>query len=559
MKNEISDCLKEAWKIIKEENNFSSDIRIKFIVMETKDQRFGDLSSNVAMQLAKQVNRQPMDLAELFIKKLEELARSGPVPFSSTQAHAPGFINFFLKSDSFYDVLSEIMKKKSEYGFQKKGSRNKKVLIEYVSANPTGPLTLAHARQAVVGDVISNLLEADGYHVHREYYLNDRGLQIETLGKSIYLRYLEICGEKIEFPEDAYQGEYIIQIAQEIYEKDQKKWVEENEKTNEYFSEYGKSLIMKWIKKSLDQARVCFDEYFSEEKFVQTSAISEVLDIFKENNLSYQKDNATWFKSTQFDDDKDRVLIRSNGKMTYITPDIAYHKNKFKRGYDLLINIWGPDHHGYIPRMMAAMMALGYKKEQLKVIILQLSTLYEGDKKLSMSTRKGEFITQDEVIKEVGVDAARFFFCMRTTDAHLDFDLNLAKEKSPDNPVYYVQYAHARICNILRVAGDKGYDIDLTTQNVSLSMLTENQEKEIIKHLGRFSDVIHKSATQNQPCKLTEYLKDLARLFHSYYNKTRVVGEDKELSLTRLYFIKCIRQVIAGGLGLLKIDAPEKM
>lgn len=560
-KQRIVDALKQSIESINSELSVldSQQINdIKFEIIEIKDARLGDLSTNCAFKLCKLFKMSPMTLSRLWV---EHLLKNSSDDFKSIEACEPGFINFFLKKEDFYQVLDRVLDQKETYGFNRKNAKNQKIILEYVSANPTGPLTLAHARQAIVGDVLANILESVGYEVFREYYLNDRGLQIETLGYSIYLRYLELNKNEIEFPDDCYQGDYIKILAQEILDKDQSRWVDqwENSETKEYFSNFGKNTIMDEIKTSLSIARVPFDQFFSEEAFSKTDAISKVLTRLEKDGHLYQQDGATWFKATNFKDDKDRVLIRSNGQMTYITPDIAYHLNKLERKFHQIINIWGPDHHGYIPRIRAAIEALGYPPECLNVIILQLSTLYEGDKKLSMSTRKGEFITQDQVLEEVGVDAARFFFCMRTTDAHLDFDLQLAKDQSSENPVYYIQYAHARICSIQNQAIEKGILMDQLPSHINWDLLIEEEEKEIIKLMQSFPDILTRAAEVYQPCKLTEYLKELAKSFHSYYNKYKVIGDDISLSYTRLGFVLAIRQVLKNALQLLRIDAPEKM
>ena len=536
----------------------SEQLLEKVILDETKNSSFGDLSTNIAMQIAKEVRNNPQKIGEELIEIIKQKNSLKDI-CEKIELAGGGFINFYLKNTLVEKLLLEILTKKENYGKQEMG-KGKRVLIEFVSANPTGPLTIAHARQAAVGDTLANILEYAGYEVLREYYLNDRGLQIETLGNSTYLRYLEILGEKVEFPENNYQGDYIKNIAQSIKEQHGDIYKEKTAANLEFFAEYTKNLIFAEIKQDLKDFEVNFASWFSEAEFTKGEAVQEVLNTLAEKGHTYTEGNALWFKSTAFGDDKDRVLIRSNGEKTYITPDIAYHKNKFNRGYDILINLLGPDHHGYILRLKAAMEALGFNKENLNIIIIQLATLYKNGEKLSMSTRAGEFITLRDLLNEVGKDAGRFFLITRKTDSHLEFDLDLAKEQSPNNPVYYIQYAHARICSIFkRYYENYNESVDtLDLKKIDFSLLNED-EIALIKNLTTFNKVIIDSASLKETHKLSQYLVELATAFHSYYNKNKVVTENKSLTQLRLILSLAIKTIIKNGLGLLGISAPESM
>jgi arginyl-tRNA synthetase len=463
-----------------------------------------------------------------------------------------GFINFFLKDSYFYKVAYGILRRRQHFGKENIG-RKKRVLLEFVSANPTGPLSIAHARQAVVGDVLANVLCDLGFLVRREYYLNDEGRQIDLLGESIRVRMRQLQGEEIEFPQEGYQGEYVLDIAKELKESLFIGRQERSEVKN--FSDYGLRFILKGIKKDLEDFGVKFDSWYSQKYLRKSGRINKALKILKRRNLVFEKEGAVWFRSTKFGDDKDRVVIKKEGAYTYLAPDIAYHREKYNRGFDWLINIWGPDHHGYISRLRAAVEALGKRKESLCIIIIQLSTIFKEGKPLAMSTRQGQYITLRQILDEVGRDAARFFFLMRRTSSHLDFDLELAKKHTPQNPVYYVQYAHARICSILRNAGcTRGSYL-----KANLGLLKQEEEIRLLKTLAQFPHILRVIMQTLDPYNLTVYLQNLATDFHKFYDSHRVLGQCKELTLARLSLIKAVQLVFKKGLALLGISAPEQM
>ncbi|MBI3999571.1 MAG: arginine--tRNA ligase [Candidatus Omnitrophica bacterium] len=429
-----------------------------------------------------------------------------------------------------------------------------KVLIEFVSANPTGPLTIAHGRQAAIGDALARILKAVGYSVHKEFYLNDSGRQIRLLGQSLLVRYQELFGRKATLPEEGYQGEYVIGIAKLLKaEKGDQLLGLEEAKALEITTAYAVDSILSGIKKDLEAARVIFDEYFSESVLYQQKRIDQILEVLKKKGFSYEAEGALWFRSTQFGDDKDRVLKKKTGEYTYLAPDIAYHRFKFERGFQKLINLWGPDHHGYIPRLKAACEALGYSAKQVNILIVQLATLYRGGVPIRMSTRAGEFITLRELMDEVGVDATRFFFLMRKVESHLDFDLELAKQKSDENPVYYLQYAHARISSILAYAQSS------VDQNVDLSLIREDESLDLVKKMSEYPDELKQAAEHLEPYRIVDYLRELAALFHKFYAHHRVVSENEPLTKARLLLTDCVRIVLRNGLEILGVSAPKKM
>jgi arginyl-tRNA synthetase len=428
-----------------------------------------------------------------------------------------------------------------------------------VSANPTGPLHIGHARGAVVGDVITNILAASGFAVFREYYINDAGNQMNNLGKSVLFRYLNLLGEDIEFPEGCYQGDYIKDLAREIIDKEGNIYRAKNkEEVLRIFTDYAANAILNEIKEDLKSFGVVFDNYFSERNLYEDDQVGKLLTELEEKQFVYRDEGTIWFKTTDFGDEKDRVVVRKNGEPTYFAADISYHQNKYLRGFDTLIDIWGADHHGYIPRMVACVEALGHKKDSLKIVLVQLVNLLRDGKPVPMSTRAGEFVTLKEVVDEVGKDAARYNFLMRRSDSHLDFDLELAKRQSNENPVYYVQYAHARICSILRNADEQDQEIPRYDE-VDLRNLKLPEEVNLIKAVTRFPEVIEGAALALEPHRLTFYLNDLAALFHSYYNKYRVLSDDEGLSRARLFLIKSILTVLKNALRLLGVSAPERM
>ncbi|MDP8230222.1 MAG: arginine--tRNA ligase [Candidatus Gorgyraea atricola] len=507
-----------------------------------KEDRFGDFSTNIAMRLTQSLKRSPMEIASNLVR---EMVRPKD-DIDQIKIEKPGFINFYLSRSSAIDELKDILGQKNKFGCSTIG-KGKKVQIEFVSANPTGPLTVAHGRQAAIGDSLARIMENCGYKVTREYYLNDEGVQMNILGCSVKARFLEAIGEGSGFPENGYKGDYIYEIAREMKDRAKK------DTPDKSFADYAYKQIMTTIKKDLDDFGVHFDVWYSQRKLSESGKIKKALAILKDKGFLYEKDGATWFASTRFKDDKDRVVIKNDGSFTYLAPDIAYHKEKFEKGYKKVINIWGPDHHGYVNRMKAACQALGFDKDNLSILISQLVTLYRDKKPMKMSTREGEFITLRQVIDEVGKDAGRFFFMMRRTDSHLDFDLELAKSKSMDNPVYYIQYAHARIASIGKFSEGAKPDVR------NLHLLDKPEEISLIKNLMRYPKIIQTAANNLEPYILLSYLQELASLFHSYYNSYRVVTDDNNVTGARLSLIKAVKAVLFSGLSLLGVNAPEKM
>jgi arginyl-tRNA synthetase len=519
------------------------DTGMKGIELEVpKEKRFGDFSTNIAMKLSRELKKSPLDIAGIIAKELKVSDF-----IKDVKIEKPGFINFYLSDDAVIDTLKDIIKEGPSFGGSAIG-KGKKVQIEFVSANPTGPLTVAHGRQAAIGDSLARILEFCGYKVTREYYINDEGVQIQALGKSLKARFMEIRGGKSEFPENGYKGRYIYDMAQKIKDNGKPAAL-----SDDFFMEYAAKEIMKTIIKDLEDFGVVFDVWYSQKALSKSGRIEKSLKILKDKGFLYEKDGATWFKSTGFGDDKDRVVIKNDGSYTYVTPDLAYHKEKFDQGYEMIINIWGPDHHGYINRIKAACQALGYDKDKLSILIAQLVTLYREGKPVRMSTREGEFITLREVMEEVGKDAARFFFIMRRTDSHLDFDLALAKAKTMDNPVYYIQYAYARISSIIDFSKNMKTDLE------NLRFLDKPEEIDIIKILIQYPKIIAVCRHNLEPYILLSYLQDLASLFHSYYNVYRVVTDDRTLTEARINLARSVRTVLSSGLNLLGVSAPEKM
>ncbi len=518
----------------------------------------GEFTCNIAMQLSRALRKNPVEIADGIVKGIEANLKGHPLEskIKKVEVKKPGFINFFLSNAAFYDILYQIFKENKNYGASNYG-QGKKTLVEFVSANPTGPLTVAHGRQAAVGDSLVNILNATGFKATREYYINDEGNQINILGRSIKARAQEIWGEKIEFPEDGYQGDYIRDMARTFMDDRGVKSITDLGKIDDAaFRQFGVEYLMTVIKKDLEDFGVRFDIWTSQAKVATNDAIEKVLKLLKDKDFIYEQEGAKWFKSTAFGDDKDRVVQKSDGAYTYLMPDIVYHKNKFERGFDWVIDFLGPDHHGYIPRIKAAAGALGRNPFDIHVEIIQLATIYRDGKPVSMSTRRGEFITLREVIDEVGKDAGRFFFLMRQTSAHLDFDLELAKKAAPENPVYYIQYAHARINSIIRKAKEES---QWAPRHSDLKLLAEAEELELIRKLSHFGDTLVTCSKQTDPFSLVRYLQELAAAFHKFYDRHRVIDENKELSEERLALIDATRIVIANGLTLLGIAAPERM
>lgn len=522
----------------------------------TNDHVHGDLSCTIALRLAKALKQNPYDLARRITDTLQKNLPTSSLKdkIKAIEAKNPGFINFFLQPIAFYDILYEVFEQQQHYGRSKQG-QGLKVQIEFVSANPTGPLSVAHARQAAVGDALGNILEFAGFDVTKEYYVNDEGSQINALGRSMGLRAREILGETIAFPQECYQGDYIRQMAREFIERYHIQKADQINEQDPSLARFGVDYLLAVISKELKDFGVHFDTWVYQSKMATAGNIDSVLAFLEEKGLVYHHQGAQWFKSTAFGDDKDRVVKKSDGSFTYLAPDIVYHRDKYQRGFTKIINIWGPDHHGYIPRLKAAVQALGHPSESLHVRIVQLATIYKDGQPLSMSTRRGQFISLREVINEVGVDVARYFFLMRHLEAHLDFDLELAKKETPENPVYYIQYAHARIQSIMDFAKPS----NLLPGCPRLKLLKEPSEIELMRLVGFFPDIITICVDQLDPYALTSYLLELATAFHKFYDQCRVIGEDLELSKERLALIEAVKIVLVHGLNLLGIRAPQKM
>ncbi len=554
MKNKIVKIMQNALNVSRQKG-LLPELNLPYLEVEaTANPQHGDYAANAAMILASHVKQNPRKIAQIIQENVHD---EGNI-IEKTQIAGPGFINFFIKNDVWVEALKNIDEQKETYGCLTMG-QGKKVQVEFVSANPTGPLHIGHARGAVVGDVITNLLKTAGYNALKEYYINDAGNQMNNLGKSVLFRYREMTGDKIEFPETCYQGDYIKDIARGILEREGDKYLlSDEEKTIGYFTDIAGCLILEDIKVDLKDFGVIFDEYFSERELYKDNGVNSLLDKLQKEGFIYSDGETLWFKTTAFGDEKDRVVIRKNGEPTYFAADIAYHQNKFSRGFGMIIDIWGADHHGYMPRVWAGIQALGYNKEDLKIILVQLVNLLRGGVPAAMSTRSGEFVTLREVLDEVGRDAARYNFLMRRSDSHLDFDLELAKKQSNENPVYYVQYSHARICSIIRMAQERGIDVP-EYGDIEPALLKEPDEIFLIKMLVRYPEMIYGAAKTLEPHRITFYLNELAGVFHSYYNKNKVISDNEKLTRARLFLIKTVRIVLQNALNILGVSAPEKM
>ena len=520
------------------------------VALEVPPQKeFGDFATNFAMQSARVFNRSPKQIAEELVKRMagDWLERA--------EIAGPGFINFHLRSHVVYDAFGRILEAGDAYG-QLAPKGNQPIQVEYVSANPTGPLHVGHGRGAAAGSAIVNLLRAAGYAVESEYYINDAGNQMENLARSVNARYLELLGQDVEFPEDGYHGADIRETAERIIKRDGDQYLSMSEEERlELFKDLAYREKLAALKEDLEDFQVTFDKWFSE-RTLHPDAVREAVEVLEKNGTIYEKDGALWLKSTEYGDDKDRVVIRDNGVPTYLAADIAYHRNKFERGFGTLINLWGADHHGYVCRVKASMKALGYDPDHLKILLLQMVSLYRGGELVKMSKRTGESVTLRELMEEVGTDAARYFFLMRSLDSQLDFDLDLAKKKSNENPVYYIQYAHARIMSIFRQAKETGLALGKEPQ---LSLLTDETETELIRKIEEYEEEVDKAAAEYAPQRIARYAYDLAALFHSFYNKCRIMGVDAELAEARLALVTVTAHVIRHALGILGVSAPERM
>lgn len=523
-----------------------------FEVEVPKNEAFGDYSTNVALVLKGKVGKNPREIAQNFVNRL-----SKEYYFSKLEIAGPGFINFWIAEDFYRKNLRNLLEKGDEF-FKLDLGKGQRVLVEFVSANPTGPLHIGHGRGAAFGDSIARILAQGGFSVVKEYYINDQGTQMNTLGKSVYLRAKELTGEKIEFPEDGYQGAYIYDIAKLALEKYPNLLSLSEDEAIALCRDLAIEVILEDIRRDLETFGVSFDSWYSERTLFERGVVARVFKLLEERGLTYEKDSALWFRAKDFGDEKDRVLRKSTGDYTYFASDIAYHYEKFfERGFDLCINLWGADHHGYVPRLKAAMKALGVPEEKLRIILIQMVNLLEGKELKSMSTRRGEFVELKELISEVGTDAVRFIFLSRSSDSPLDFDVELTKKQSQENPVYYVQYAHARICSVFAKAEEKGIKPNILEAN--LALLQEKEELKLLKLIDHFDDVLESSILQLAPYKITYYLMDLASAFHDYYTKYRIIQDDEDLTQARLALCEGLRRVLKQGLDLLGVSAPEKM
>lgn len=527
------------------------DIKPNFIIEIPREEGFGDYSTNIAFTLAPVLKKKPVDIAGMFAGLMKKSTSC-----NSIEVAGSGFINFSLKDELWQQLLADVHRRGTESLYPDVGG-GKKVLIEFVSANPTGPLHIGHGRGAAVGDVLANILQKTGHFVQKEYYINDAGRQIKTLGRSTFLRFKELSGETVEYEKDLYQGDYVRELAGRAIEEKLPVPADPEEAVS-FLAKFASRAIMDGIEKDLGDFGVFFDNFFLESTLYASGIVDETLRILKQQGIAYENDGALWFKTSLFEKDEDRVLIKSDGENTYFTSDIAYHLDKFKRSFDMLVDIWGSDHHGYIPRLRASVQALGRNKEDLKFLLIQFVTLIKEGKPVGMSTRSGEFTTLREVLDEVGRDACRFFFLMRKSDAHLEFDLDLARKTSNENPVYYIQYAHARIESIFRNAADAGVDPEAIA-GADCSLLVLKEELELIKWITRYHGVLEGSSRNLEPHRIAFYLIELVGRFHSYYNKTRVLGADIELTRCRLLLLGALRGVIRDGLGLIGVSIPERM
>ena len=514
---------------------------------------FGDFSTNAAMVMASQAKKKPRDIAQTI---QERMARLGDV-FDRVDIAGPGFINFTVSPLMWARVLSAILEEKERFGTSTFG-RGKKVQVEFVSANPTGPLHVGHGRGAAVGDTLARILKAAGFEVESEYYINDVGNQMNILGLSVLSRYREIFGKDSSFPENGYQGDYIKDIAQRLSEaRGDELLSREESDAVAACREFASDFILNGIKEDLALFNVHFDQWFSEATLYCDHKVEHTLQFLKDRDLSYEEEGALWFRTTRFGDEKDRVLRKQDGSLTYFAPDIAYHQDKLERGFQQIIDVWGADHHGYVPRMKAAIEALGADRDSFHALLIQLVSLVRQGQPVSMSTRSGEFVTLREIIDEVGKDVCRYFFMMRRSDAQLVFDLDLAKKKSEENPVYYIQYAHARICSILRNAAEQGLAPDPSL--LEEDALTTGDDLDLIKMIAGYPDVVVSCAADLEPHRLSFYLLELATAFHRFYNRNRVISDDGRVTMARLILVVAVKQVLANALALMGIEAPESM
>ncbi len=556
MKQTLTDILLRALSQAKTKGELKLESQPAISLDTPRDKAHGDLATTLAMVLAKPESKPPRKIAEIIISNI--LDEDGII--EKTEIAGPGFINFVLRRDWWKKTLFDIDAEGPAYGLRDIG-RGEKVLVEFVSANPTGPLHVGHGRGAAVGDALANLLAAVGFDVSREFYINDAGRQIRLLARSVYSRYRQMHGRDEQFPEDGYHGTYIQEVAasatasETISLKFVDEPFEESEKT---FAEFSKDQMLADIRKDLEDFGVRFDVWFSERSLLADGSVQRSIEELKERGYAYEQDGALWLKSTAFGDDKDRVIIKKDGEYTYLATDIAYHRNKLARGFKTLVNIWGADHHGYIPRVQAVIQAFGHPKDSLHVLLVQLVAILRHGQPVPMSKRAGTFVTLRDVVQDVGADAARFIFLTRRSDSHLDFDLDVAKEQSRENPVYYVQYAHARLASLFREADSRNIPVP-SGGAVDPALLDLEEEQNIIKALAKYPEIVEEAALAYEPHRLTFYLQDLAGLLHNYYFKHRVITEDLKRTGAKLFLMKQVKTVIQSALRILGVAAPERM
>ena len=590
MKEQITTLLQQAVNQLKQADKLAAECEPTIHVERARDTSHGDFATNLAMLLTKVVRKKPRDIAEDIVAALPESDLVVKVEIAG-----PGFINFFLSPSAFHAIVPDILKQGEKFGRSDLGA-GKKIQVEFVSANPTGPLHVGHGRGAAYGATVADLLAAVGYDVHREYYVNDAGRQMDILAASVWLRYLELAGEELPFPANGYKGDYVWDVAAKIHRENNDKyrhtWSEiatglptdeaeggDKEKYIDAIINKAKTLlgsddyrfvfdtglhyILDDIRDDLQHFNVVYDEWYSERSLMGDGAdsckVTQAVQRLEQAGHVYEKEGAKWFRSSDFGDEKDRVLVRDNGQTTYFASDIAYHMDKLERGFERVIDVWGADHHGYVPRVKAALKAIGDDPNKLDVLLVQFAVLYRGGEKAQMSTRSGEFVTLRQLRKEVGSDAARFFYVMRKCEQHMDFDLDLAKSQSNDNPLYYIQYAHARVCSVFRQLADKDFHYNQDNAFAHLSQLTEKHEQHILTRLTRYPEVLEAAAINHEPHQIAHYLRELATEFHTYYNAHQFLVEEDEVRHARLALISAVQQVIANGLGLLGVSAPEEM
>ncbi|MEH7300701.1 arginine--tRNA ligase [Neobacillus drentensis] len=532
----------------------ATEDQIPDVILETpKDKAHGDYSTNMAMQLARVAKKAPRMIAEALVEHFDRSKAS----IEKIELAGPGFINFYMNNSYLTDLIPTVLEAGEKYGETTVGG-GQRIQVEFVSANPTGDLHLGHARGAAVGDSLCNVLAKAGYAVSREYYINDAGNQINNLAKSVDARYFQALGMDKQMPEDGYHGADIVGIGQALADEFGDTYVNVAEEERfEFFREYGLKFEMEKLRKDLEDFRVGFDVWYSETSLYKNGKIDEALDALRATGYIYEEEGATWLRSMDFGDDKNRVLIKQDGSYTYLTPDIAYHKDKLDRGFEKLINIWGADHHGYIPRMKAALQALGYDRDTLEVEIIQLVHLYKNGEKMKMSKRTGKAVTMRDLVDEVGLDATRYFFAMRSSDTHMDFDLDLAVSESNENPVYYAQYAHARISSILRSGEEQGVKVD---EAADFSLVSSEKEMDLLKKVGEFPSAVGEAAVKRMPHRITNYIFDLASTFHSFYNAEKVLDMDNvERTKARLALVRSVQITLKNALALIGVSAPEKM